>query len=303
MPGNHFKYRHSDIYLQESSVPSNINVSTTQNSLTFHYPCDSSTTCTPYVIKLPKGQYLLQAYGASGGNSREVELRGKGGFSEGLLRINFPTTIFLYIGGEGLPFSSDITTPTNIEGGYNGGGASYGDCGGGGGATDFRLEGGNAELADSYNTRILIAGGGGGGRTVVESQAKGGDAGGIFGIQGVSLNSSNLPCYGTQQSCVEGKGEKSDGNTWKGADGNNEWGLGNGGGGGGGGYIGGGSCANCAGSGGSGYFTDPIIRGMTFTSNNIGNGYAIIYFFNYFTFKNSFGYLHIHILICISILK
>ena len=253
MPSDHFKYRGSDIYLEDDITGSSLNIEKGTRSLIFNYPCSSSITCTPYVITLPRGQYLLQAFGASGGNSRGYELGGLGGFSEGLFLTKEATKLYLYIGGKGNDFNEG---QVHSKGGYNGGGTSYGDCGGGGGATDFRTVGDTINSPNSYKSRILIAGGGGGGRTMLSGQdipqAFGGSGGGKNATQGESLNTYK-PCYGSDSKCTGGTSDEKNVNgvEWKGADAE-AWGAGLGGGGGGGGYFGGGTCASCAGSGGSG---------------------------------------------------
>ena len=263
----------------EDLTKGTINVTKYSFYLKFDYPCSSRTDCTPYEINLPRGQYLFEIYGASGGDVESLGLQGLGGFSRGFYSVKqISSRLFLYLGGEGSPCFNAMCSPF---GGFNGGGTAYGDCGGGGGSTDLRTISGTTITSKLTDTRILVAGGGGGGRKPFDNTnqtANGGNGGGSLGGQGKGLD-SNKPCIATQSDCTNGSGTKSDGKLWKGADGE-LWGASNGGGGGGGGYYGGGTCADCSGSGGSGYFSPTfIVNGKTSESNHKGNGTALIYFF------------------------
>ena len=122
---------------------------------------------TPDGRVYPPGTYKLQCWGAQGGSSAAdstygitSQSGGKGGYSEGILTLSQETIIMSYVGGQ----------PTSTSGGYNGGGSTAGSTsynsgnefgtsrmGAGGGATDFRLEGG------SLYSRMIVAGGGSGG--------------------------------------------------------------------------------------------------------------------------------------------
>ena len=106
----------------------------------------------PYKVRFPRGTFLLELWGASGGGP----YGGLGGYAAGKLVLKRTRTLYLYIGGEG-----KTTGAVNncIEGGWNGGGKA---CSGayqcsGGGATDIRLT-----ENDNYDERIIVAGGGGG---------------------------------------------------------------------------------------------------------------------------------------------
>ena len=300
MPTDHYKFRGADIYLENSIEDSKLIIEKSLRSLKFNYPCVSPSKCTPYVIHLTKGQYLLQVFGASGGDEGNLGLRGLGGFSQGLFDTKENTRLYLYIGGEG----TNKSEGSNKGGGYNGGGLSYGSSGGGVGATDFRTIGGVIDSSESIESRILIAGGGGGARFIFNESAHGGNGGGFEGTRGGSIESENQPCYGNQNDCLGSSGPLIvEGSLWKGADANSSWGFKNGGAGGGGGYYGGGTCAQCGGSGGSGFSKLPMVKGMTYPSNNAGNGYAVIYFFNSFTFHNSCRNFPLKILHYILILK
>lgn len=180
--------------------------------------------------------------GAQGGRSG-----GQGGRVTGTL-INTPTSLYVFVGGEGKQGSG-------VAGGFNGGGnagSGRGDEGSGGGATDIRS-------TTSMNDRIAVAGGGGG------SGGFGGGTGGSAGGLNASAGTSGQGQGGsgaTQSS--GGNGGYPNGGSW-GSTG--DFGVGgsggssyvSGGGGGGGGFYGGGgggadidTCCSNAGGGGGG---------------------------------------------------
>ena len=124
-------------------------------------------------ITLPKGRYKLQCWGAQGS---------KGGYSEGVLTLTEPTTIYVFVGGQGTSSSTSSTSGT-ANGGWNGGGASirkssydnsdiYGESypRPGGGATDMCLvtstmnysSGRTNRSSVSLLSRFIVAGGGAG---------------------------------------------------------------------------------------------------------------------------------------------
>ncbi len=135
-------------------------------------------------VTLPKGKYKLQCWGAQGGNvSGSYTATGsKGGYSEGVLTLTEPTTIYVFVGGQGTSSSSSSTSGT-ANGGWNGGGASvrkssyssgntYGESypRPGGGATDMCLvtssmaysSGRTNRSSASLLSRFIVAGGGAG---------------------------------------------------------------------------------------------------------------------------------------------
>ena len=88
---------------------------------------------------------------------------GRGAYASGTIRFNTSTKLFLFIGGKGED-QTGIAKSDFGKGGYNGGGDGFRHiegCGGGGGATDFRIN------EDDFWHRILVAGGGGGSDNVV----------------------------------------------------------------------------------------------------------------------------------------
>lgn len=135
-------------------------------------------------ITLPKGRYKLQCWGAQGGNvSGSYTATGsKGGYSEGVLTLTKPTTIYVFVGGQGTSSSTSNTSGT-ANGGWNGGGASvryssyssggtYGNSypRPGGGSTDMCLvtstmnysSGRTNRSSASLLSRFIVAGGGAG---------------------------------------------------------------------------------------------------------------------------------------------
>ena len=283
MTSEYLVYKGLYITLENPQI-GQINVTKFNSRIIFDYPCSSSTICTPYIIKFPKGFYKFEIYGASGGDAthKKKAFGGCGGLSVGELRASNITSLFLYIGGKGDEYPNQFSP----YGGYNGGGTAYGLAGGGGGETDLRTTGNIIDSNESIESRILIAGG---------------DGGGLNGEQGNYFSENNVPCYGTIDGCIGGKGSDSVGGKWKGGSGKIVWGSGSGGAGGGGGYYGGGTCADCSGSGGSGLFKKPILNGKTLVSNHVGHGKAIIYLFNSFSSYLSYHYFSYTIIIILLV--
>ena len=127
---------------------------------------DSETTRYPYTgqsqtVTLDPGLYRFRCWGAQGGSYSNSYQGGAGGYSEGIIRLEESTTLYLYVGGQPSPVTTS-TDPT--VGGFNGGGVgeyttysgttTYAQSGGGG--TDIRIG------QDSLYARVIVAGGGGG---------------------------------------------------------------------------------------------------------------------------------------------
>ena len=139
-------------------------------------------TGTVQEVTLPPGYYFLQCWGAQGGRANVgygVD-GGKGGYSEGVLRLTKETTLYIFVGGAG------STGYYNVQnGGWNGGGgssyySSYTDSDGnmgysytasGGGGTDICTVASTMDYVnyrtnrsqESLLSRFIVAGGGGGG--------------------------------------------------------------------------------------------------------------------------------------------
>jgi hypothetical protein len=242
----------------------------------------------PYKIHFPKGSYLVELWGASGGGNDG----GKGGYAKGILNLTSSRTLYIYVGGAG---KSTGSVNGCIEGGWNGGGkaCSYGDQSSGGGATDIRLS-----KNDLYNDRIIVAGGGGGAagtRYYVGEKYSGGYGGGTKGGTAYGWSASRSKSYG--ELYATGGTQTEPGNAaimvCEFTNENGKWGAGGMcagcsfycGGGGGGYYGGAGGSDVTGGGGGSGYF-DPnfISNGVLLGGNEkgkTGNGeIRIITLFN-----------------------
>lgn len=220
---------------------------------------------------LQRGIYGLHLYGAQGGGKRG----GLGGYSHGIIKLQFKTTFYAFVGGQGKV----------REGGFNGGGnggkgaGDYTDGAGGGGSTDIRYS------VNDLDSRIIVAAGGGG--TCGTGWSAGANGGGISGdstynngvtpsIEGATQTTGNAKLYGMDA-------PNSENYSAHGAEGN---------GGGGGGWYGGktnsstGYATNSGGSGGSSYISGHpsciknnkyvLSNATTITGKNSGNGYIII---------------------------
>ena len=190
-----------------------INVLTFGNSITFKYPCKSSSECTEYVVQIPKGVYRFEAFGASGGYSdscppspkrisatqcqgqqyvskykgnvkcyTNCSSPGSGGYTSAILSLHQEKTFFIAIGGKG-SFGTSLCDDNSDRNeckpppGFNGGGrpasSSIVNKTGGGGGTDIR-----AEVNDWFH-RILVAGGGGGSDGITDPDGFGASGGGF----------------------------------------------------------------------------------------------------------------------------
>ncbi len=119
-----------------------------------------------YQIKLPRGQYTLQVWGAQGGYYVNSCLGGKGGYTYATYNVTSTSGeyIYIYVGGQGASGSSGAKS-----GGYNGGGSvdRANGGGGGGGATHMALAQGTLDALSSTTNqaKVLVVAGGGGGST------------------------------------------------------------------------------------------------------------------------------------------
>lgn len=211
------------------------------------------------------GIYKLDVYGASGGITNWSKGVGNGGHSQGYIKLNKGTTLYIVVGGKGSVASQKNV---RVNGGYNGGGSAISDMpynddasASGGGATHIALVDGL--LADIgftnfvTNRKGLIIAPGGGGATYSNYGGAGG------GLSGGGANP------GTQtMGYAFGMGGAS---AYRCS-----------GGGGAGLYGGYGGSASGAGSGGSAYLGGvPAFKEYApFTESGVnnGNGYAIIAF-------------------------
>jgi len=251
-------------------------------SQTFSYTGAQQTFTVPSGVST----ITIKVWGAQGGsggyysNSSYCSTGGKGGYATGNLSVTAGNTVYVYVGGQGESFESCNTYMKNLpvnEGGWNGGGDSYGGTWpgtGGGGASDVRYGG-----TSISNRKIVAGGGGGGGNSGNATQISNGGAGGGSSGQTMSNTtqySNRTPGTGATQSSGNSNGIGSTANQ-------------NLSGGGGGGYYGGGIGNNSTGAGGgSGYIggvssaetiagnlTIPNPDGGTMTGR-AGNGLVVI---------------------------
>ena len=165
------------------------------NSLSFPF----KSSCEPYFIRLEKGKYKFEAWGASGGG----DFGGHGAYASGVTTLFETQHFFIYVGGRG---ENDTQSRTRPLGGCNGGGKgglsvniTYYNGAGGGGSTDVRLD-------SSVDSRILVAAGGGGstgrGRYINTIQFPGGVGGDEKGgmASGMALTEEERKKVPTQES-------------------------------------------------------------------------------------------------------
>ena len=136
------------------------------------------------------GKYTIECWGASSDDGttvapNNIRYLGYGGYVKGSISLSSSKTLYVYLGGMGLPQPTDGSKYRDgyisNTGGYNGGGNTSNAGCGGGGATDIRLySNGTWSNATSLNSRIMVAGGGGG-WNLWQGHSKGGDAGGLIG--------------------------------------------------------------------------------------------------------------------------
>lgn len=240
------------------------------NTTTFNYTGTVQTFVAPV-----EGDYILEAWGASGGDSagNTGSMSGLGGYTKGTTHLKAGQTLYVYVGETG---------KGNIKSyAFNGGGPqsslSHSEYGGrGGGATDFRLVNGSWDNTSGLQSRILVAGGGGG--QGCASAHNRGNGGGLTGAG--TLNSSGTYALAQTVGATQTAGGYGANTKWFNS-GHTTGSFGKGAmaaqcaAGGGGGYYGGGSEYTAGGSGGSSYVTGYTGCDTTYRAKQGG-----------FTFKN-----------------
>ena len=230
---------------------------------------------TSYTVPVT-GEYLVEGWGASGGNVLDYfpTRGGLGGYAAGKLRLTAGEVLYVFVGGKGQDRlgAHAYGSCTHVPGGWNGGGAtrSAGNSTPGGGATDIRI--GGLELQH----RVLVAGGGGGNGW---AYAAGGNGGGLVGSNGtkdqLNWDRTATGASGGTQTAGGAAGTsfthcfKSPGRLGSGGDGG---GFSAGGGGGGGGYFGGGGGGYAEGGGGGSSYIGGVSGGQTTGGVRSGDG-------------------------------
>lgn len=125
--------------------------------------CEFGSTGAAQTFHVPDGvtELDVMAVGGHGGTNYSNSAGGTGATVEGDLTVDPSSTLYVFVGGNGLNRQNDNT------GGFNGGGAGYDGGAGGGGASDVRTS------QDDLSSRMMVAAGGGGSG----ASAGGGNAG------------------------------------------------------------------------------------------------------------------------------
>lgn len=223
-----------------------------------------------YVVPEGVANMGFDLVGASGGRDTSVaSMPGKGGRVQGNMTVTTGDELTIVVGGRGADGSI-----IGAAGGYNGGGASFGFGGSGGGHSHILLNG--SILA------ALAGGGAGAGHDGNASSIAGGDGGGLTGADG-GMNMS-MSAAGGGSATIGGLGATytlvptlpgQDGASLQGGDGSLEGVSG----GGGGGYYGGGGGAWSGGGGGSSFTNSTLTSGVAHTQGfNTGDGAANLSF-------------------------
>ena len=173
-----------------------------KDTITYNYNGTDGTDGSVQTFTAPvTGNYNLQVWGASGGNSSSGYLGGNGGYSKGTISLNKDDVLYIYVGGKGL---NGVSGNTSQVGGYNGGGKSsgsssisYGIGGSGGGATHIAKVDGLLSTLSTSTSNILLVAGAGGGAADYRGYI-GGAGGGTTGTTGIGYNASRQATAGSQ---------------------------------------------------------------------------------------------------------
>jgi hypothetical protein len=252
------------LFLSLLSIDSSLAVSSSPAAICTGANCTVTFPYTGdyYAWTVPSGvnSITVDLQGAQGGSTSSAG--GLGGRVQLTLSVTSNSTLYFYVGGQGI---------NNGVGGYNGGGTASGITHGasGGGATDIRTS-----IAD-LNSRLVVAGGGGG-ASAGSYPGVGGAGGGLIGGNGPTSGGFVGGKGGTQS--AGGAGGSGYCSPAAGS-------FGQGGGtanmyhcpAGGGGWYGGGQGAVMGGGGGSSYTNVSFASSVTHTQGfRSGNGQIII---------------------------
>lgn len=149
-------------------------------------------TGTEQSITLSPGKYVMECWGACGGNFLDFKSCAKGGYAAGIITLKESTKFYIYVGQGG--YSKGANGIETRRSGFNGAGgincytsASTGYYSlAGGGSTDIRLVGGAWDNPQGLLSRIMVAGGAGG--SCGTGYYSLGHGGGLDGKKGVPTN-------------------------------------------------------------------------------------------------------------------
>lgn len=152
------------------------------------------------------GKYLIEAWGAQGGDAIEGYTGGYGAYSRAYIDLGENEVLYINVGGKG---GSNCSTST-CYGGYNGGGNgvpytrdSKNRVAGGGGASSVSLSSGIlSSLSNDINDILIVASGGGGAYYHTDSEiycSNGGPGGGVVGATDCNDNASYTCSIGGNQ--------------------------------------------------------------------------------------------------------
>ena len=196
----------------------------TGNEQDFKAPCDAN--------------YKIELWGASGGGGAILtsleSYGGNGGYVSGEIKLSKDKQLYIYVGGEGIKSTTSNSPSSKTfywdNGGWNGGGSTYGlGTGTGGGSTDISLIRSDVILNDkamyvrsseSLASRIMVAGGGGGtsdhGLAGSGSSAYtvylGGHGGNLLGGRGYGTHGGTANCF-LDRNCIGTGGTQISGGT------------------------------------------------------------------------------------------
>ncbi len=188
---------------------------------TFAYTGAVQTMTAPYTTR-----YTIECWGASGGDKASTAgsaystFGGMGGYATRTVEITEGSTIYIYVGGEGVSNNKKLTT--RVAGGWNGGGTAgltyhneYVNMPGGGGATHVatqpvgEITATNDLWTGSTATPkaglIVVAGGGGGAGHANNNGGYGGGTSGGFGTANAGASYyTNWYCTGSKSKGADG---------------------------------------------------------------------------------------------------
>ena len=143
------------------------------------------------------GEYMIEAWGAQGGNiTSSSVVGGKGAYTSGTIQLEKNEKLYIYVGEHYNDYKNEMSFNGGGKGSYSTNNEKNAN---GGGATDIRLTNGNWNNEQSLASRIMVASGGGGANYWGNS-ANGGYGGALTGGDGILSGSGTLvPSKGATQ--------------------------------------------------------------------------------------------------------